>query len=210
MTPPIEELSTSSDSSTSETLHVDRTVESLRQILERQKCASCSNHQDKSRSTSCASDKRTIPLPAFLSPPPVAPISGTSTATASVSRLFSKPRHSSSTRPPSPPRHSSLKNRSAPPTPLSATPSSSFLHVPDAFRVVRAASVGSQTSSGRSTPKRISFAELPESYASSKPDGAGSKFKGKNNKGKGGRRMGAARAKGMRNVRRARGGGLAG
>jgi len=56
-------------------------------------------------------------------------------------------------------------------------------------------SAGASTaSSGRSTPKRISFAELPESYAGSKPDGAPSKFRDKL-KGKE-RARGAARAKG--------------
>ena len=153
MTPPIEELSASSDSSTSDTLHVDRTLECLRHILEKQ----------PPRPASATPSIQTRPRPSFLIPPVVEPTSGTSTATASVSRLFTKGRHSSSTRPPSPPRHSSMKSRSTPPTPNhTPSPSVSMLSVSDA--IVNGLGLGS----GHSTPKRISFAELPESYASSR------------------------------------------
>jgi len=196
MTPPIEELSGSSDSSSSDTMHVDRTLESLRNILDRQPPPVLS---------SSANGKSLPPRPAFLSPPTVAPISGTSNATASISRLFTKARHSSSTRPPSPPRQSVLKNRSAPPTPsisetptpnLTAPPTPTLLGfpVPIGDLVTRTRSIRSASStsaSGRSTPKRISFAELPESYASSKPEGVQSKFRqkkareGRSGKGKG-------------------------
>jgi len=44
---------------------------------------------------------------------------------------------------------------------------------------------GSTPSSGMSTPsKRISFAELPESYASTRPGGSSSKFKDKQSRKK--------------------------
>ncbi|KAI0638486.1 hypothetical protein C8Q77DRAFT_435412 [Trametes polyzona] len=182
LTPPIEELSTSSTSSDSTTLHVDRTVESLRQILEKQRAASTSKG-----STSPAAPPP-LPRPSLLLPPAVAPISGTSTATASVSRLFTKGRHTSSTRPPSPPRQSSMKGRSAPSTPVSATtpalppppvppvPSrpSSRLSVPDVFGGMLGGRPRSGASSGASTPKRISFAEPPEPYSSSRAPGEGS------------------------------------
>ncbi|EPS98735.1 hypothetical protein FOMPIDRAFT_1024485 [Fomitopsis schrenkii] len=169
MTPPIEELSASSSSSSSDTLHVDRTLESLRTILGKQ------------------------PLPANSpSSSQIAPISGTSNATASVSRLFTKNRHSSSTRPPSPPRQSVLKNRSAPPTPTTTSPPTPSI---EAFGGLHLSmpSLRSASSSGRSTPKRISFAELPESYAGSKPGGAPNRFR---DKGKGKDRAGRGKGKG--------------
>ncbi|KAI0355299.1 hypothetical protein OH77DRAFT_1402908 [Trametes cingulata] len=179
LTPPIEELSTSSTSSESTTLHVDRTVESLRQILEKQRAAS----QSSGKAPNSAPPP--LPRPSLLSPPAVAPISGTSNATASVSRLFTKARHTSSTRPPSPPKQSSMKGRSAPSTPISAatpalpTPSPSLLHIPDVFGSVLG---GRTSSSGASTPKRISFAEPPEPYSSSKGEGS-SAFRARKSRG---------------------------
>ncbi|KAI0650438.1 hypothetical protein C8Q79DRAFT_386385 [Trametes meyenii] len=181
LTPPIEELSTSSTSSDSTTLHVDRTVESLRHILEKQRVASQAS--DKAHST-----PPPLPRPSLLLPPAVAPTSGTSTATASVSRLFTKSRHTSSTRPPSPPKQSSMKGRSAPSTPLTPntpvlpTPSPSLLSVPDVFGGMLGGLSRSGTSSGASTPKRISFAEPPEPYSSSKPEGSSSKFRASKSK----------------------------
>ncbi|PIL37420.1 hypothetical protein GSI_01114 [Ganoderma sinense ZZ0214-1] len=174
LTPPIEELSTSSGSSESATLHVDRTVESLRQILEKQRSPSQSSRNHRSSSAHSAPPR---PRPSLLSPPIVAPISSTSTATASVSRLFTKGRHTTS-RGQSPPRQSSLKKSSVPSTPVSPmsaipSPSPSMLSVPDLFGLGRNKSGGS---SGSSTPKRISFIEPPEPYSSSKPDGSSSKF----------------------------------
>ncbi|KAF9266179.1 hypothetical protein L218DRAFT_996943 [Marasmius fiardii PR-910] len=136
---------------------------------------------------------------------------GTSNATASVSRLLTKNKHSSSTRPPSPPRQSALKGRSMPGTPISrpvtpptscaveaaihaaqatAKPSSDSLPESSAFRIPQALTsfaksallakakgerlksalfsspTWSPSGSGASTPRRISFAELPESYSS--------------------------------------------
>ncbi|KAL7282627.1 hypothetical protein ACG7TL_004099 [Trametes sanguinea] len=187
LTPPIEELSTSSTSSDSHTLHVDRTVESLRQILEKQRTASHS-------SGTKAMVPSPLPRPSLLSPPTVAPVSGTSNATASVSRLFTKARHTTSTRPPSPPKQSSMKGRSRPSTPLSPsapslaesartqtpTPSPSLLSVPDVFGgalLSGRSRSGPPSPSGASTPKRISFAEpLEPPYSSSKGEGGSSGF----------------------------------
>ncbi|KAK7696267.1 hypothetical protein QCA50_000920 [Cerrena zonata] len=154
ITQPIEELSASSgESSDSNTLHVDKTLESLRNIL------------DKAPASRASSSSRNPPMPrpSLLTPPTVEPVASTSTATASISRLFTKGRHS--IRPPSPPRHSSLKVRSTPATPTTSTPSGSMLNVPDAV-IGANGSIGfglgfSRPSSGHSTPKRISFAELP-------------------------------------------------
>ncbi|EGN92029.1 hypothetical protein SERLA73DRAFT_191668 [Serpula lacrymans var. lacrymans S7.3] len=113
MTPPIEELSASSSDSTSSSGHPTgyRTVQSLRKILDEQPSS-----LSLPNSASSKGKPKHLRAPSFFprSPPP-APSSGTSTATASVSRLFTKSRHSSSTRPPSPPAHSSLKVRSVPP-----------------------------------------------------------------------------------------------
>ena len=191
MTPPIEELSASSSSSSSDTLHVDRTLESLRTILGKQPPPA--NSPSSSKSTPLPA-----PRPLLLSPPTVAPVSSTSNATASVSRLFTKNRHSSSTRPPSPPRQSVLKNRSEPATPTTTappTPSVTGTHEPFAGLHLSMPSLRSTPSSGRSTPKRISFAELPESYAGSKPGGAPSKFR---DKMKGKERAGRGKGKGWK------------
>ncbi|OJT07111.1 hypothetical protein TRAPUB_2045 [Trametes pubescens] len=193
LTPPIEELSTSSTSSDSTSLHVERTVDSLRQILEKQRSAQ--------RKGSTSSAPPPLPRPSLLSTPSVAPIAGTSTATASVSRLFTKNRHTT-TRPPSPPRQSSMKGRSAPTTPITPltpalhTPSASLLNVPDVFGQMLGVRPRSGTSSGASTPKRISFAEPPEPYSSSKPAGASSKFhKGKSKAKERGRMKGKGKAR---------------
>lgn len=178
MTPPIEELSASSSSSSSGAFHVEQTVHSLRQILDKQRITSSASSPDTS--------KAPLPLPSprppqrLLNPPSSPPILGTSNATASVSRLFTKARHTTSTRPPSPPRQSALKVRSTPSTPVTPiasapSPAHSMLNIPDALGVITRRR--SATSSGASTPKRISFAELPESYSRSKPEGASSRFK---------------------------------
>ncbi|RPD66865.1 hypothetical protein L226DRAFT_121005 [Lentinus tigrinus ALCF2SS1-7] len=176
LTPPIEELSTSSTSSDSATLHVDRTVESLRQILEKQRSASQSSGKGKAPSTQSVPP---LPRPSLLSPSIAPPVSGTSNATASISRLFTKPRHTTSTRAPSPPKQSSMKNRSAGPstpiTPVGPSPSPSLLSVPSLFGLGERTRSGG--SSGASTPKRISFAEPAESYSSTKPEGSSSKFR---------------------------------
>jgi len=42
--------------------------------------------------------------------------------------------------------------------------------------------------SGRSSPNRVSFAELPESYARSKPEGSSTQFKGKKDRKRGKRK----------------------
>lgn len=171
MTPPIEELSTASSSSaSSDHPRTYRSVQCLRKILD---------EQPPNVDAKLPVTPERLKPPAFLprSPPPAAS-SGTSTATASISRLLTKPTHHSSTRAPSPPRHSSLKRSSAPATPtLTPSPCPSPC-VPEFFGAGVARVVGSNPSSGISTPKRISFAELPESYASSRPEGS-SRFKEK-------------------------------
>lgn len=157
MTPPTEESSNSSDGCPAKL-----TVLSLRKILDEQPAPSPPTPPERRRP------------PAFhpRTPAPVAE-AGTSTATASVSRLFTKGQHSSSTRPPSPPRHSAMKQSPA----VTPSPSPTTLSVPDFFGVRVLG--GSTPSSGRSTPKRISFAELPESYAGSRPGGSSFKFRDK-------------------------------
>ncbi|KAL1747252.1 hypothetical protein HDZ31DRAFT_72365 [Schizophyllum fasciatum] len=194
MTPPTEESSVSSDSSDS--VHAKLTVESLRKILQEQPASASA--LDDPWVVVDAPEARPSP-PKFLlprSPPPPAE-AATSTATASISRLFTKATHSSSTRAPSPPKVSSFKGKgkeralndpATPSTPtLSHVPSSSSiardferrrtpstLSVSDMVGVAVALSNShSQPNSGVSTPKRISFAELPDSYGASRPAGSG-------------------------------------
>ena len=186
MTPPVEE-----SSSSSETCVAKRTIQSLRKILDDQ----VTLQPGVSSSSIYRSHLR---APPFLprTPAPVAE-AGTSTATASISRLLTKGTHSSSTRPPSPPRQSAMKRSpssstslsSVPPTPTS-TLSNCNINTPPALSfpevVVKVLGGGSTSSSGMSTPsKRISFAQLPESYASTKPNGSTStRFKDKQNRRK--------------------------
>jgi hypothetical protein len=125
------------------------------------------------------SGSRMRPPPQLLAPPAL-PEASTSHATASVTRLLTKSKHSSSTRPPSPPRQSSLRSPSLrspalPPTKNSPrpSPSPSLLNIPSFFG---GGSGGSSNGSGRSTPNRVSFAALPESYANSKPGGPDEQF----------------------------------
>lgn len=157
---PLETLSASSSESLSsaESSSCFRTMQSLRRILD---------NQPSTLSVNDISRKGPPRAPSFLpvTPPPV-PLSATSTATASISRLLTKGRHSLSTRPPSPPVHSSLKIRSVPPTPA---PSPSTLSLADVFGNGVAKAIGTATPSPAGTPKRISFAELPEPYSRSRP-----------------------------------------
>ena len=169
MTPPIEELSAESSSSSSDHPRAYRTMQSLRKILDEQP----QNGEDKK--TELEGLKRPVFMP--RSPMPVAS-SSTSTATASISRLLTKATHHSSTRSPSPPKHSSLKRSPAPSTPTLLTPTGSSSNF---FGAGVARVIGSASSSGRSTPKRISFAQLPESYSGSRPEGS-SRFKAKQRK----------------------------
>ncbi|KAK0207031.1 hypothetical protein DFS33DRAFT_1273372 [Desarmillaria ectypa] len=173
MTPTIEE-SSPSPSSSSDGCPAKQTVRCLRKILDEQPPAP-------------GPEPKKAPKFMPISPAPLAE-AGTSTATASISRLFTKAIHSSSARPPSPPRHSALKQSSSSnttPRP-SPTPTPSALSIPDLLGISIGGTVSS--SSGRSTPKRISFAELPESYAGTRPRGEGSKFADKQKKRKSKRR----------------------
>jgi hypothetical protein len=170
-TPPIIELPSSSSESSSDDkeMVVDRTLTSLRIILQ--------NNPPK-ESKGKEREKETLRPPLLLSPTVGTPVSDTSHATAHVSRLFTKARHTHSTRPPSPPRHSSMKGssntlrrqrereltESAPQTPISPalSLSGSWLSVSDALSF--------KGSSGRSTPNRVSFAELPADTGQKKGD----------------------------------------
>ncbi|KAI0089235.1 hypothetical protein BDY19DRAFT_1056821 [Irpex rosettiformis] len=163
-TPPIIELpSSSSESSDDKEMEVERTLTSLRTILQ----------NNPPKEPKGKEREQELLRPALLLSPAIGmPVADTSHATASVSRLFTKARHTHSTRPPSPPRHSSMKGstnslrtqrerelgETAPPTPISPVPSlsGSWLSVSDALSFK-----GSKGSSGRSTPNRVSFAELP-------------------------------------------------
>ncbi|KZP07349.1 hypothetical protein FIBSPDRAFT_841349 [Athelia psychrophila] len=169
MTPPIEELSASSSSSaSSEHPHAYRTMQSLQKILDKQPAP-------VEKKSTIIPEHLTPPVFMPRSPKPVAS-SGTSTATASISRLLTRPRHHSSTQPLPPPTHSSLKQHSVPATPVASVPPSpagSTLSFPELLGAGVARMRGSSPSSGRTTPsKRISFAALPESYASTRPVGS--------------------------------------
>jgi hypothetical protein len=206
MTPPTEESAGSSSSS--ESLIAKQTVMSLRRILEEQAAKS-----ETALNASAAHCHRPFRAPVFLPVTPAVPVAGTSNTTASISRLFTKAIHSSSTRPPSPPKHSSLKNArgsrgmlsasahqpeastssartqeidaigatnsllsvNAAKAQLSMLPELVSAGISKAFGV-RVNGSGSATSSGQSTPKRISFAELPEG---SRAEGRSSRFKEK-------------------------------
>ncbi|KAF8165681.1 hypothetical protein B0H34DRAFT_690031 [Crassisporium funariophilum] len=188
MTPPVEE---SSSSSSSDGCVAKQTVQSLRKILSDQPAP-----VQVSRASSMNSQQR-LRAPAFLprTPAPVAE-AGTSTATASISRLFTKGTHSSSTRAPEPPLQSAMKRSSSsstsvppsPSSPVPSTPTFSTVPIPRTLSIpdmVVKVLGGSIPSSGQSTPsKRISFAQLPESYASTRPGGVTSKFKDKQSRRK--------------------------
>ncbi|KAI0068613.1 hypothetical protein BV25DRAFT_1910376 [Artomyces pyxidatus] len=155
LTPPTENLLLSSSSSESPDTdpHPNPvlSLQALRKILDEQP-------QHAGRAASEPAPRR---APQFLPRTPrPSPTLGTSTATASISRLFTKSVHMHGTAGHATPRHSALKTPTTP----------SF-----------GSDGGSRSISGSSTPKRISFAELPESYAGG---GSGRGF-GKKRKGKG-------------------------
>ncbi|KAI0692543.1 hypothetical protein BC835DRAFT_1416470 [Cytidiella melzeri] len=189
-TPPIIELpSSSSESSDDKEIVVDRTLTSLRTILQ----------NNPPKEPKGKEREKEVARPALLLSPTVStPIADTSHATASVSRLFTKARHTHSTRPPSPPRHSSLRGSantlrshrerersgggSIPQTPISPAPSlsGSWLSVSDALSF--------KGSSGRSTPNRVTFAELPADTGEKKDRGSPrsrSRSRSRSRKGKG-------------------------
>ncbi|KIM46515.1 hypothetical protein M413DRAFT_441603 [Hebeloma cylindrosporum] len=169
MTPPAEESSSSSDGCLAK-----RTVQSLRKIMDEQPLPPATLG---SMSRTKITHGQHLRPPVFLprTPVPVAD-AGTSTATASISRLYTKGTHSSSTRAPSPPRQSALKrsspsiSRTASDLETTPAPTPTALSLPDLMSKVLLGG-SSAPSSGQSTPnsKRISFAELPESYASTRP-----------------------------------------
>ncbi|TDL29369.1 hypothetical protein BD410DRAFT_892675 [Rickenella mellea] len=159
MPPPIEELTSPSDSSaSSDGPQVFRTVESLRKILDEQHIPT------DCKGKSPIKDNHAHPQSFQPRSPPVAPVVGTTSTTTSISRLLTKGSHSTSARARSPPRHSSLKNR------LAGTPAT--LSIPDSDPN------SSHPSSGRSTPRQVAFGPLPESYTTSK-GGSSPKFREK-------------------------------
>jgi hypothetical protein len=172
MTPPMEELTPSSSSESCASDHrvnAFRTMQSLRKILDE-----APDPKGKRPAVAARS-----PRPVFRPrTPAVAPSSGTSTATASVSRLFTRSSHHGSSHH-SKPKHSSLKqSNSKPSTPIppaapgSLTPGSL---TPESL------TPESQLSSNPGTPRQVSFAELPETHS-----GKSSWRKGKDkDKGKG-------------------------
>lgn len=158
MTPPQEESppegSESSDNNSPP--NVARTVESLRKILD-EASPSRSSERDKPHSAPPAPQR----VPAFLLPrsPSVTPLAGTSTATASVSRLFTRGTHS--TRDEQPARPSLKLGGNSPRDSMSAP------------------------SSGRSTPRQVAFAQLPEPYSAEGTRRGFDKPKVKDARGKG-------------------------
>ncbi|KAH9999963.1 hypothetical protein BJV77DRAFT_975535 [Russula vinacea] len=164
LTPPTENPSLSSLSSSSS----NPSLQALRKILDDQPNASPMSRAQ--------SDGHATRRPTFLPRTPLpAPTLGTSTATASVSRLFTKPVHMHSGSSSREPRPSALKGGLR--TPQSPASSDGFL-APSST-----GPGGSSGSSARSTPKRISFADLPEPYGSER--GGGGSGRGGKGKGKG-------------------------
>ncbi|KAF8528823.1 hypothetical protein BU17DRAFT_37935 [Hysterangium stoloniferum] len=152
MTPPMEESTPSSSDSSSEDNKVKafRAMQSLRKILD-----------DAPPPPDPKGKRRAVPPRRGFQPrtPPVAPSAGESTATASVYRLFTRSshHHASSSRP----KQSSLKRKS----PRLLTPV-----LPDT----------PSASSGHSTPRQVSFAELPADH----PGRPRNKNKGRRKSGK--------------------------
>ncbi|KAI0254795.1 hypothetical protein BJV78DRAFT_1182975 [Lactifluus subvellereus] len=162
--PSLSSLSSTSSSNPSSDPHPNPvlSLQALRKILDDQPHPPpMSRAQSEGRASRRPTFHPRSPLPA--------PTLGTSTATASVSRLFTKPVHMHSGSSSREPRPSALKGGLR--TPQSPASSNGFL---DPGRSTGAG--GSSASSGRSTPKRISFAELPESYGSERGGGSGRGF----------------------------------
>jgi hypothetical protein len=194
LTPPTENPSLSSLSSTpssnpSSDSHPNPvlSLQALRKILDDQPNAPLMSRAQ--------SEGRVHRRPTFLPRTPLpAPTLGTSTATASVSRLFTKPVHMHSGSPSREPRPSALKSGSR--TPQSPAESDGFL-VPG--RSTGGAG-GSSGSSARSTPKRISFADLPEPYGSERGGGSGRGFEKRSTRRKRRSRCGRDKGKGKSRV----------
>ncbi|KAH9060919.1 hypothetical protein EDB87DRAFT_1612812 [Lactarius vividus] len=173
LTPPPEDpslssLSSASSSNTSSDPHPNPvlSLQALRKILDDQPRPSTSSHAPpEGRAPRRPSFHPRTPLPA--------PTIGTSTATASVSRLFTKPVHMHSGSSSREPRQSALKGGLR--TPQSPASSNGGLLAPGQ----NTGPGGSSASSARSTPKRISFAELPEPYGSERGGGSGRGFEKK-------------------------------
>ena len=172
LTPPTENpslssLSSASSSNTSSDPHPNPvlSLQALRKILDEQPRPPTSHAPPEGRAPRRQTFLPRTPLPA--------PTLGTSTATASVSRLFTKPVHLHSGSSSREPRQSALKGGLR--TPQSPGSSSGGLLSPGRST----GPDGSPVSSARSTPKRISFAELPEPYGSERGGGSGRGFEKK-------------------------------
>ncbi|KAF8484677.1 hypothetical protein DFH94DRAFT_715223 [Russula ochroleuca] len=189
LTPPTENPSLSSLSSTSSSNpssdpHINPvlSLQALRKILDDQP-----NALPMSRAQSDGhASRRTTFLPRTPLP---APTLGTSTATASVSRLFTKPVHMHSGSPSREPRPSALKGGSR--TPQSPASLDGFLAPAHST-----GPGGSSGSSARSTPKRISFADLPEPYGSERGGGGSGRGFEKRSARRGKKRSGKGKGKG--------------
>jgi hypothetical protein len=172
LTPPTENpslssLSSTSSSNTSSDPHPNPvlSLQALRKILD-----------DQPRPPA-PPEGRAPRRPVFLPRTPLpAPTLGTSTATASVSRLFTKPVHLHSGSSSREPRQSALKGGLR--TPQSPASFNGGMLSPGQST----GPGGSSASSARSTPKRISFAELPEPYGSERGGGSGRGFEKKRSK----------------------------
>ena len=189
LTPPTENPSLSSLSSSSSNPSSDphinpvRSLQALRKILDDQ--PNSSPLMSRSQSQVYAPRR-----PTFLPRTPLpAPTLGTSTATASVSRLFTKPIHMHSGSSSREPRPSALKGGWR--TPQSPTSFDGFLAPGHST-----GPGGSSGSSARSTPKRISFADLPEPYASERGGGGSGRGFEKRSTRRGGKKRNAANGKG--------------
>jgi len=162
MTPPMEEItpSSSSDSSSSpKKANAFRAMQSLRKILN-------DAPPDPKGKRSAAQEARALRRTFQPRTPSVTASAGTSTATASVSRLLTRSSHHASHMP----RQSSLKHsRSAPQTP--SIPGTPNFSAPE-----------SRLSSTPSTPRQVSFAELPDSYSGRPRRKGKDKGKGKGKK----------------------------
>jgi hypothetical protein len=187
LTPPTENPSLSSLSSSSSNPSSDPhinpvlSLQALRKILDDQPNASPMSRAQ--------SDGHATRRPTFLPRTPLpAPTLGTSTATASVSRLFTKPVHMHSGSSSRETRPSALKGGLR--TPQSPASSDGFL-APSST-----GPGGSSGSSARSTPKRISFADLPEPYGSERGGGGSGRGFEKRSARRGKKRSGKGKGKG--------------
>ncbi|KAF8592599.1 hypothetical protein K439DRAFT_23389 [Ramaria rubella] len=170
MTPPMEEITPSSSESSSSDHRVKavRAMQSLRKILDEAPDPKGKRPAAPARSPRPMFQPRT---------PAVAPSSGTSTATASVSRLFTRSSHHTSSSHRSRPKQSSLKQPSSiPSTPTMLNTSGNLIS--------GTLTPASRLSSAPSTPRQVSFANLPDEHSGRSWRKGKGKGKGRNKRGK--------------------------